>query len=232
MNTDFLLHLARADNARLIEFARGLLGSRHDAEDAVQDAYLRVIDGAAVSVDVPQAWLTTVVRHIAIDRLRRQRLEAEWRQGEAAEVCARSAPSAEEVASLEMQRSAALRLLADSVSPLEAAIVLLREVFEIDYETLARKAGKSEAACRQLLHRALQRLRTPRDPKGRGDDSGCSSSCPLDDGETADTVFVLCTRAIDGRSPAPLYAMIAPPTVLSSSGGASLLGPRRPAMVA
>ncbi|MCW7539349.1 sigma-70 family RNA polymerase sigma factor [Aquabacterium sp. A7-Y] len=192
---------------RLTEFARGLLGNQADAEDVVQDAYLRARDSLTQELRSAEAWLLTVVRHLAIDRLRRRRLEGEaqlrWRlSGELAEV--HCAPSAEQLAGLAMDSAAALRLLLQQLSPTEVAALLLREVFEVDYAEIARNAGRSESACRQLVHRALQRIR-PAPARMR------PAVRPVDDTADgpADVMFSLCWRALQVRSPAPLLALLA-----------------------
>lgn len=195
-----------ADRTRLLDLARSLLGTQADAEDAVQDAYLRAMVHSPQALATPQAWLTTVVRHIAIDRLRHRRLEAAWVESESPGWASLAAPSAEDEASRRMACHRALRLVADLLTPIEAAIVLLREVFDIDHMSIAERAGKNEATCRQIAHRALSRLR-PASSSGERH----RPATRQDDGETADAVFVLCLRAIEDLTPAPLFAILAAP---------------------
>lgn len=188
---------------RLTEVARGLLGSQADAEDIVQDAYLRSQAAAAAPPRSAEAWLLTVVRHLAIDRLRRRRREGEalhqWQQ-DAVALRHLSAPAAEQTARLSLDAAVALRVLLQCLDRVEAAAVLLREVFEADYAEIARSAGRSEAACRQLVHRALRRLgATPPGPS-RVDGNGAE-----------DALFSLCWRALQSGSPAPLFRLLALP---------------------
>jgi len=187
----FSLPLAPADRRRLLDIARGLLGTQADAEDALHDAYLRAVTAAPAGVETPLAWLTTVVKHLAVDGLRRRRLE----RGHAPPPDG-VAPSAEDEAALLQRRAHALRQLADTLQPVEAAMLLLREVFEFSYAALAERSGKSEATCRQTVHRALLRLRE-------------GSRSEPEDRATADALYVLCLRAMQGLSPAPLHAILA-----------------------
>ncbi len=188
MNTNDTIH-----RARLLAVARRWLSSPADAEDAVQDALVRSLTQAALHT--PQAWLTTVVRHLAIDRLRQQALEHGTPADEA------NAPSAETVVARAQEAERALRRLADTLPPAEAAMVLLREVFGCDYREIAQRTGKAEATCRQAVHRALARLRaSPADPR-------------RDEPETTEAVFMLCRRALRTGSPAPLYALIGTPAI-------------------
>ena len=84
-------------------------------------------------------------------------------------------------------------------------MLLLREVFEFSYAALAERSGKSEAACRQTVHRALLRLR---------EDSGGEP----EDRATADALYVLCLRAMQSLSAAPLHAILA--TAMSAQANA------------
>ena len=83
MNDDFALRHFHPMRRRLVELARTLLGTSADAEDTVQDAWLRVHDGVPANLASIEAWLATVVRHLAVDRLRRRRLEQAWQHAAA-----------------------------------------------------------------------------------------------------------------------------------------------------
>jgi RNA polymerase sigma factor (sigma-70 family) len=190
-----------------MDTARSLLGTPADAEDVVQEAYLRSHQASGQAVAAPDAWLLTVVRHLAVDRLRRRRLERAWLQ---ADLCAASdtgMPSAEQVAALNAQCEAALWQLVCCLTPLEAAVLLLRELFELDYAEIARSAGKSEAACRQLVHRALLRVRA-RKPAARP-------------GEDAEWLWAMCRQAWLTRSPAVLHTMLRSAAPLAASAAGS-----------
>jgi len=146
--------------ARLIRAAARLLGGTAEAEDVVQDSYLRALEaGGPPALEVAEAWLTTVMHNLAIDRLRRRGWMQKWLHEVEAQALAPEVPSAEADAALAEETERALHLLATRLDRADGAAVLLREVFEATYAEIAAANGKTEAACRQQLHRALMRLR-------------------------------------------------------------------------
>jgi RNA polymerase sigma-70 factor (ECF subfamily) len=148
--------------SRLVRAAARMLGGPADAEDVVQESYLRALEaGDMPEPDSVQAWLTTVMQNIAIDKLRRENWMQRWLRD--AEGLAPEAPSAEADAAQAESIEQALRLIAARLSPSDGAAVLLREVFEASFKEIAEASGKTEAACRQQLHRALLRLRQDKD---------------------------------------------------------------------
>jgi len=218
MKPAFSLPVSDSDRRHLLAIARGLLGAQADAEDVLHEAYLRAATAAPAEVDVPMAWLTAVIKNLAFDHLRRRRLELSHAEGSLQDA---SVPSAEHEAAARQLRALALRRLADTLQPAEAAMLLLREVFEFSHTAIAERAGKSEASCRQTVHRALLRLR-------RAPDSGREP----EDRATADALYVLCLRALQTHSPAPLHAILATPMVSARATSAvtaaavSASGPR------
>lgn len=145
---------------RLLDLAYRMLGSVADAEDIVQDAYLRFEAVDPDSVDVPGAYLATIVTRLAIDRLRQLRREREHYVGPwlPEPVLADPAPSPDQHAALSESLSLAMLLLMEQLDPVERAVFLLREVFDFDYQAIAQVVEKSEPNCRQLFHRARERL--------------------------------------------------------------------------
>jgi RNA polymerase sigma-70 factor (ECF subfamily) len=145
---------------RLFGMAYRMLGVAQDAEDLVQETYLRWHQADVAEVRSPEAWLLTVISRLSIDRLRHLSSE---RAAYTGNWLAEPIPSelAEDPAQLSERSDdlslAFLRLL-DRLGPEERAAFLLREVFELDYAAIAHSLGKSEAACRQLVHRAEQRV--------------------------------------------------------------------------
>jgi RNA polymerase sigma-70 factor (ECF subfamily) len=143
----------------LFGIAYRMLGSAADAEDAVQETWLRWSQ-AGEAARSPRAWLSTTVTRLCIDQLRSARARREEYVGPwlpeplvgAVEIGPADGPLREE------SLSTAFLLLLESLSPTERAVFLLREVFGFDYPQIARAVEKSEAACRQLLHRARERL--------------------------------------------------------------------------
>ncbi|VTU13455.1 Sigma-W factor [Variovorax sp. SRS16] len=144
---------------RLFGIAYRMLGTTQDAEDAVQEAYLRWREADARSLRSPQAWLVSVTTRLCIDRLRSLKVEREAYVGPwlpepiVAEV---TSPEAE----LEKAQhlSIAFLLMLERLSPEERAAFLLYEVLDFDYAEIADALQRSEGACRQLLYRARQRL--------------------------------------------------------------------------
>ena len=174
------------DRQRLISAARRLLATHADAEDAVQDTYVRALSRLPDWLGPQPAWLYSVLRNIAIDRLRRKQLESEH-----AEVGLPPEASSESLVEVRSECEAALRHLLSRVSPAEAAAILLRDVFEFDYDEIARIVGKSEAASRQFLHRARTRTRHTRPPT-----------------DVEEPYVGLCWRAIEARDPVVLVDML------------------------
>jgi RNA polymerase sigma-70 factor (ECF subfamily) len=149
--------LFAAQRPRLFAIAYRMLGIRADAEDVVQDAWLR---WAQTAVQSAQAWLVTIVTRLAIDRLRAAQAEREayigwWLPEPLVEIDERTPESAAEMAS---DLSVAFMWLLERLGPEERAAFLLRQVFDHDYAEVADILGKSEASCRQLVHRAAERV--------------------------------------------------------------------------
>lgn len=149
---------------RLFGIAYRMLGVRADAEDVLQDAWLRWQATDRTALASAEAWLVTVVTRLAIDRLRAAKTEREayvgwWLPEPLVELDERSPESLLEMAG---DLSLAFLHLLERLSPDERAAFLLRQVFDHDYAEVASLLGKSEAACRQLVHRAGERVREGR----------------------------------------------------------------------
>ena len=176
---------------RLLSAARRLLPSRADAEDAVQDTFVRALTSFPNLLEPQAAWLHTVLRNIAIDRLRRKQLESEHSQDGLPPELSSPEASLEVLLEARSECEAALRHLLERVRPDEAAAILLSDVFEFDYAEIARLIGKSAAASRQFLHRARTRAHR------------AESSADIDD-----AYVELYWRAIEARDPALLMEML------------------------
>lgn len=149
---------------RLFGIAYRMLGVAADAEDVVQDAWLRWRETDTAALRNAEAWLVTVVTRLAIDRLRAAKAEREHYVGSwLAEPLVTDAPLAPDQA-MELADDMSMALLAvlERLSAEERAAFLLREIFDTDYADVAAALGKSEAACRQLVHRAKARVRAGR----------------------------------------------------------------------
>ena len=144
----------------LFSIAYRMLGSATEAEDVVQDAWIRARQDEHADIRSPRAYLTTIVTRLCIDHLRsaeRTRVEypGPWLPEPLAE------PSLEP-AELASSLTTAFLVMLEHLAPIERAVFLLREVFERDFDEIARSVGKSEANTRQILTRARGRLREPR----------------------------------------------------------------------
>ncbi|HVE54840.1 MAG TPA: sigma-70 family RNA polymerase sigma factor, partial [Ramlibacter sp.] len=146
---------------RLFGIAYRMLGVRADAEDVLQDAWLRWREADHPSLQSAEAWLVTVVTRLAIDRLRSLRAEREayvgnWLPEPIVEADERTP---ETVAELAEDVSVAFLHLLERLAPEERAAFLLRQVFDYDYGEIADMLDKREPAVRQMVHRAADRVR-------------------------------------------------------------------------
>jgi len=149
---------------RLFGLSYRLLGSRSDAEDVVQDTWLRWQQADPRGIRDPEAWLVTAATRLGIDRLRAARVQRERYTGpwlpEPAEIDA--SPSPEHSAEIAEQVSLAFLAVLERLGPEERAAFLLKEAFDYDYAQIAPLLGRSEASCRQMVHRARERVQAGR----------------------------------------------------------------------
>jgi RNA polymerase sigma-70 factor (ECF subfamily) len=147
---------------RLFAVAYRMTGTRADAEDIVQEAYLRWHQADVGAVRSPEAWLVSVATRLSIDRLRKAYVEREKYTGPWLPEPIFGDPSPEERLELDSDLSLAFVALLERLAPVERAAFLLHDVFDRDYPEIARVLRKSEAACRQVVHRARERVRSDR----------------------------------------------------------------------
>ena len=149
---------------RLQGIAYRMLGSVAEAEEVVQDAWLRWHEADKASLGSAEAWLVTVVTRLSIDRLRAAKVQREHYIGAwMPEPTLTESPDTPEE-SLERADNISVAFLAvlERLAPEARAAFLMREVFDADYDEVALTLGKSEAACRQLVHRAKAQLQEAR----------------------------------------------------------------------
>lgn len=152
---------------RLFGIAYRMLGTRADAEEIVQDAYVRWHQSDASKIEIPEAWLVTTVTRLSIDRLRKAYMERETYIGPwLPEPVIESTP--EDEAELASSLSIAFMVLLERLSPAERAVFLLHDVFDLGHAEIARILERAEPAVRQMLHRARERVRTDK-PRFRPD---------------------------------------------------------------
>jgi RNA polymerase sigma-70 factor (ECF subfamily) len=155
------------ERRRLLGLAYRMLGSMSDAEDAVQEAYLRWHKTDRDSVSDARAFLMTSTARICLDvltsaRARREEYVGPWLPEPVLDAAALAPDSRTELAE---DLSIALLLTLDRLSALERAAFLLHDVFDFSFAEVAKALERSEAACRQLASRARTRLRAAR-PRG------------------------------------------------------------------
>lgn len=140
-----------------------MLGSVTEAEDVVQDAYLRWHHADHPSVNDVRAYLTTVTSRLCLDRLRAAHRQRETYIGPwLPEPLIAEADNAAEAEALASDVSFALMLALERLSPLERAAFLLHDVFGVNFAQVAVSLGRSEAGCRQLASRARKKVQAAR----------------------------------------------------------------------
>jgi RNA polymerase sigma-70 factor, ECF subfamily len=195
----------------LFAIAYRMLGSVAEAEDVVQDAFLRYHE-ASVEADSPKAYLATVTTRLAIDHLRSARVRREVYPGEwlpepiVEDNAARHAETADSL-------SLAFLHLLEKLSPVERAVFLLREVFDYPYEEIAQVVGKSPDNCRQILTRARRHVRDGRRrfevSRAEREEVARRFVSALEEGDTDALVSLLAPDATvygDGGGKAPALA--------------------------
>ena len=139
----------------LFSVAYRMLGSASDADDVLQDAYLRWERHAAEPVESPKAYLVTIVSRLCINqlksaRVRRERYVGRWLP----EPVPTDTPDAPAEVLAGESLSYAFMLVLERLNPVERAAFILRDVFDYDYAQIATIINRSEENCRQLVHRA------------------------------------------------------------------------------
>lgn len=150
-----------AHRPRLLGIAYRMLGSHADAQDVVQDAWLRWNSARPDDLRSAEAWLVTTVTRLSIDRLRAAKTAREHYTGFwlAEPMLTDTQDSPEQMLEFAGDISLAFLAVLERLTPDERAAFLLREVFDADYADMARTLGKSQAACRQLVSRAKAQVR-------------------------------------------------------------------------
>lgn len=193
-----------------------MLGTRDDAEDVVQETYLRWHKAETEKIESAEAWLVSVATRLSIDRLRILAKERETYIGPwlpeplFAEKIYMPGDELEFADNLSM----AFLALLERLSPVERAAFLLREVFDVSYEEIARIVGKNETACRQLIHRARHRVR---DDKSRFETSETEKRKLIEK-------FIAATAAADEKA---ILSLFAEDAVMTSDGGGRVTAARK-----
>ena len=144
----------------LFSVAYRMLGSVADAEDMVQETFIRWQQAANDEIRSPRAFLVTVITRLSINQLQSARVRREEYVGEWLPEPLVTGPESDPLGALKVDESLSMAflLLLERLTPMERAVFLLREVFEYEYEEIATVLGQSETNCRQILRRAKQHV--------------------------------------------------------------------------
>src|SRR6266478_2536928 len=148
----------------LFSIAYRMLGSVADAEDTVQDAFIRWQRASATDIRSPKAFLVTIVSRLCINHLQSARVQRESYVGEWLPEPLVTEPGSDvsRIAQVDESVSMAVLLVLERLTPVERAVFLLGEIFDYTHAEVAGTLGINEANCRQLLKRARQHVRTER----------------------------------------------------------------------
>jgi RNA polymerase sigma-70 factor (ECF subfamily) len=201
----------------LFAVAYRMLGSATDAEDVLQDAWLRFAGARPADLRSVKAYLTTIVTRLCLDRLKSARATREEYVGPwlPEPVVTSDRPGPEGSLAQAESVTLAFMVLLETLSPEERAVFLLREVFDYEYDEIAQMLETSSANCRQLFHRAKGRI-AERKPRFRG---------AMDEKRPLVERFV---RAFSEGSEAGLRNVLAEDIGFWSDGGGKVLAARRP----
>jgi RNA polymerase sigma-70 factor (ECF subfamily) len=148
----------------LFAIAYRMLGSSADAEDILQETFIRWQQAPAIDIESPRAFLVTILTRLAINHLQSARIKREEYFGQWLPEPLVTAPRQNPSMSFEVDESLSLAFLfiLERLTPTERATLLLREVFDYEYSEIATILDQSEANCRQIFRRARQHIKEPR----------------------------------------------------------------------
>ncbi len=201
---------------RLYGIAYRMIGTTADAEDIVQEAYLRWHQADTEEIRSAEAWLVSVVTRLSIDKLRKASVEREKYIGPwlPEPLLASTSPTPEEELETASDLSMAYMVLLERLTPIERAAFLLHDVFDCAYPLIANILRKSEAACRQVVHRARQRVRSEQ-VRFKANDAALRS------------LINQFMAAADAGDDATLLSLFAKDATLTSDGGGVVPAARR-----
>jgi RNA polymerase sigma-70 factor (ECF subfamily) len=207
---------------RLEAIAYGMLGDAGEAEDVAQDAWLRWQAADRSEVREPEAFLVTVVTRLSLDRLRSARARREAYVGPwlpepwaIRPLHGSAPPDPQDVAATAESLSLALLATLERLNPVERAVLLLRDVFDLEYAEVADAVGRTPATCRQLARRARERAG---DPRSR------FTAAPEEESRLAEAF----AAAADAGSLEGLVELLAADAVSWSDGGGAVKAARKP----
>src|SRR5262249_434946 len=144
----------------LFSIAYRMLGSRADAEDMLQETFLRWEHASDGEIRNPRAFMVTVITRLCINQLQSGRVKREEYFGQwlPESLLTQTAAESSVISKLDGSLSMAFLMLLERLTPVERAVFLLREVFDYDYTEVAQMVGQSEVNCRKILSRAKQHV--------------------------------------------------------------------------
>lgn len=202
----------------LFSVAYRMTGSASDAEDLVQDAWVRYLAAGSPIVDSLRAYLTTIVSRLALDYLKSARVQREryigpWMPDPV--LTSAVLPGPEETAEQREEISIAFLLLLERLTPEQRVVYVLREGFGLSFEEIGKHVSKTAEACRQVFHRTQRRLdgeRLPTIAPGRGHQD----------------LIERFLAALSSGQVSRVAALLADDAVWISDGGPDRLASRRP----
>ncbi|MBF8191789.1 RNA polymerase sigma-70 factor [Nonomuraea sp. K274] len=199
----------------LFTVAYEMLGSAADAEDVLQETWLRWVKVDLGQVRDQRAYLIRITTRQSLNRLRTMRRRKEAYVGPWLPEPLLTAPDVAENVELAESVSMALMLVLETLSPTERAVFVLREAFAVGYDEIAAAVGKSPAAVRQIAHRARRRVEARRPREAISPDE-------------ARAALESVRRALETRDLQGLLDVLAPEVVLLSDGGGVKRASTRP----
>lgn len=195
----------------LTRLAYRMLGSVSDAEDIVQEAWLRWRETDQAQIAQPRAFLARIVTRLCLDQMKSARSRREFYVGSWLPEPLVEALGGEAPADAGLDAPIALMLALERLSPLERAAFLLHDIFEMDFAEIARTIDRSESACRQLAKRAREHVRIDMPPRNKVD--------PTEAKRFVDAFF----KAAHKADPSDLQALLAQDVAFHSDGGGKVL---------
>jgi RNA polymerase sigma-70 factor (ECF subfamily) len=202
------------ERPRLLGLAYRMLGSISDAEDVMQEAWLRWQLADRSPIERPTAWLTTVTSRCCLDRMRVTSRRREDYVGPWLPEPVAVQPGPDEVVEMADTLTLGFLVILDRLNPVERLVFLLADVFGVRYREIAEITGRSEAGCRQIAHRARTSLAAE------------PVSPPPSDAD--DILVARLMAAVLGGDVAGTVALLAPDVMLVSDGGRDHRAARRP----
>ncbi|HXA49811.1 MAG TPA: RNA polymerase sigma-70 factor [Candidatus Acidoferrum sp.] len=208
MQIDSTLTIFDEHRARLFSIAYRMLGSAADAEDMLQETFLRFQQSPEVDVESPRAYLVTILTRLCLNHLQSARVQREQYVGEWLPEPIVTDPRSDPFGLIHVDESLSMAFLVllERLTPIERAVFLLREVFEYEYSEIAAMLGQSEVNCRQILRRARQHVSEMR-PRFEVPE------------QKHDELLRVFLDAVDAGDPEGVVAFLSEDVVLHSDGG-------------